>query len=316
LRRTDHGHEHRRWRSPEAVLANPLDRRRSSMAEIPNLRLRLANRPENVLVVRQALSGVAECLALDAIETNDANTAVSEACNNVVAHAYEGRQGLLEVDVYAHADGLAVIVRDHGIGMPAEGERERERDHDEEYGGLGLAVIDSLSRHVELAEPPGGGTEVRMRFAASSKAVSFALEAGESELLPASRRAPQSDVELKVAPSSLARAVLPRVLSVFAARAYFSIDRISDVQLVADVLAAKASDSISGGYLDVGVSVAPRNLELRIGPLQRGQGESLLAAAADGLAPVIERLTDERHRVALADDSGEVLELRLVDQPS
>jgi serine/threonine-protein kinase RsbW len=283
------------------------------MAEIPNLRLRLQNRPENVLVVRQALSGVAECLALDAIETNDVNTAVTEACNNVVAHAYDGGEGPLEVEVYARADGLAVIVRDDGVGMPAADERERDRD--EGYGGLGLVVIDSLSRDVEFAEPAGGGTEVRMRFAASSKAASLALEADEQQkLLLASRRAPQSEVELKVAPSPIARAVLPRVLSVLAARAYFSTDRISDVQLVADVLAAKAGDSISGSYLDVRVSVAPRNLELRIGPLQTGRGESLLAAAADGLAPVIERLTDARHRVARADDSAEMLELRLVDQ--
>jgi serine/threonine-protein kinase RsbW len=299
-------------RAPEILLGNPVDRRCSSMAEIPNLRLRLPNRPENVLVVRQALSGVADCLALNAIDTNDLNTAVTEACNNVVVHAYEGGEGVLEVDVCARTDGLAVIVRDHGIGMPADDDREHARDAG--YGGLGLAVIDSLSRHVEFAEPAGGGTEVRMLFAASWKAASLTVEAGERELLRASRRAPQSNVELKVAPSAMARAVLPRVLSVLAARAYFSTDRISDVQLVADVLAAKAGDSISGSYLDVGVSIAPRNLELRIGPLQTGRGESLLAAAADGLAPVIERLTDERHRVARADDSAEMLELRLVDQ--
>jgi serine/threonine-protein kinase RsbW len=281
------------------------------MAEIPNLRLRLANRPENVLVVRQALSGVAECLSLDAIETNDINTAVTEACNNVVAHAYEGEEGLLEVDVYAQADGLAVIVRDHGIGMPAADERERE---EQSLGGLGLVVIDSLSRAVEFTEPASGGTAVRMQFGACAKAASLALEADEQELALASERALGSNIELQVAPSAMARAVLPRVLSALAARAYFSTDRISDVQLVADVLAAKAGDSINGSYLDVGVSVAPRNLELRIGPLQTGQGESLVAAAADGLAPVIERLTDERHRVARADGSAEMLELHLVDR--
>jgi serine/threonine-protein kinase RsbW len=282
------------------------------MAEIPNLRLRLSNRPENVLVVRQALSGVADCLELDAIESNDVNTAVTEACNNVVAHAYEGGEGLLEVDVYANA--LAVIVRDYGIGMPAADERDRDRDREDQgLGGLGLVVIDSLSRQVEFLEPAGGGTEVRMRFGDSAKAASLALEAAQQEL-PLASEWERGSVELKLAPSAMARAVLPRVLSTLAARAYFSTDRISDVQLVADVLAAKAGDSISGSYLDVGVSVAPRNLELRVGPLHTGQGESLVAAAADGLAPVIERLTDERHRVAQTDDSAEMLELRLVDR--
>jgi serine/threonine-protein kinase RsbW len=288
------------------------------MAEIPNLRLRVPNRPENVLVVRQALSGVAECLELDSIETNDLNTAVTEACNNVVAHAYEGGEGPLEVELYAGVDALAVTVLDHGVGKRAGDERERdegggdEGERDSGYGGLGLTVIESLSRGVEFVEPVGGGTEVRMRFASSSMAASLApLEADEEELTLAGELG--STIELQVAPSAIARAVLPRVLSVLAARAFFSTDRISDVQLVADVLAAKSGDSISGHHLNVGVSIAPRNLELRIGPLQTGHGESLVAAAADGLAPVIERLTDARHRVARI-GAGETLELRLVDQ--
>jgi len=83
---------------------------------------------------------------------------------------------------------------------------------------------------------------------------------------------------------------------------------------VADVLAAKSVDSISGSHLEVGVTVAPRNLALRLGPLHVGKGESLLSAAADGLAPVIERLTDERHRIASTDGSTETLELRLIER--
>jgi serine/threonine-protein kinase RsbW len=278
------------------------------MAEIPHLRLSLPNRPENVLVVRQALTGVAECLALDAIETNDVNTAVTEACNNVVAHAYGGGEGPLGVDVYARTDAVAVVVRDHGNGMSAAGRHAGGENHD----GMGLAVIDALSRRLEFAQPADGGTEVRMEFAASKATSLEPIEDDGEELDAPTRGAPLSAVELRVAPNAMARTVLPRVLSALAARAHFSTDRISDVQLVAEVLAAKAGDSISASHLDVVVTVAPRNLELRIGPLHAGGG-SLVTAAADGLAPVIERLTDERHRVAQA-DSGEMLELRLVDQ--
>ena len=83
------------------------------------------------------------------------------------------------------------------------------------------------------------------------------------------------------------------------------------MQIVADVLAANAGESIEGSRLAVGVTIAQRNLELRIGPLRVGRGERVIAAAADGLAPVIERLTDGK-RVA-GDGSRETLELRLVD---
>jgi serine/threonine-protein kinase RsbW len=279
------------------------------MAEIiPHLHLSLANRPENVLVVRQALTGVAECLAYDAIETNDLNTAVTEACNNVVAHAYGGAEGPLEVDVYAGADAL-VVVRDHGVGMSfPTGHAGADGP-----GGMGLVVIDALARRVEFAQPASGGTEVRMGFAPAKVAVE-PLESDRPTTCVAMPAVTLRDIELSIVPNAIARAVLPRVLSTLAARAYFSTDRISDVQLVADVLAAKAGDSLTACRLDVGVSVAPRDLALRIGPLHAGGGESLVTAAADGLAPVIERLTDERHRIALPDDSAEMLELRLVDR--
>jgi serine/threonine-protein kinase RsbW len=283
------------------------------MAEIPNVCLSLPSRPENVLVVRQALTGVAECLGLDAVETNDLTTAVTEACNNVVLHAYDGGEGPLEVDVCALLDGLAVVVRDHGRGLPPPPLPDEQEEHDgQERVGLGLPVISALSRDVELKDRDGGGTEVRMEFEAAN-AAELALDEGAA---PASsfesRDGRANTISLRLAPNALVRAVLPRVLSALAARAYFSVDRICDVQIVADVLAAKSRDSLSATHLDVGVTVAPRSLELRLGPLQTGYGESLLKAAADGMTPVIERLTDEHHSVE-STDSTETLELRLVE---
>ena len=180
--------------------------------------------------------------------------------------------------------------------------------------GIGLPVIDALSRRARFCDLPDGGTEVRMQFAAPGAASLALADDGEPvpELASWARRPPSGAIELSIAPNALVRAVLPRVLSTLAARAYFSTDRISDVQLVADVLARNADDSITGSHLDVGITVAQRHLELRVGPLRRGRGESLVAVAADGLAPVVERLTDAE-RVARA-DAGETLELRLVDQ--
>jgi len=282
------------------------------MAEIPNVCLSLPNRPENVLVVRQALTGVADSLALNAIETNDLNTAVTEACNNVVLHAYGGNEGPLEVDVYALADAIAVVVRDHGGGMgPPPGEDALDT---EIASGLGLPVIHALADNVEIKDRAEGGTEVRMEFDAPN-AGELELNDGKQQESSVHRHGqPPGTVALRLAPNALVRAVLPRVLSALAARAHFSTDRISDVQIVADVLAAKSVDSVSGTHLEVGVAVAPRNLALRIGPLHVGRGESLLSAAADGLAPVIERLTDESHRIAPTDGSAETLELRLVER--
>jgi serine/threonine-protein kinase RsbW len=230
------------------------------MAETPNVQLSLPNNAENVLVVRQALSGVAAVLALDAIETNDVNTAVTEACNNVVMHAYNGGEGPLEVDVYARPDALTVVVRDRGSGI-------RQHEDEDAHTGMGIPVIQALSRRVEFAEALGGGTEVQMEFDAPGAPSLAPIDGAGRTSTPAVHDELPGTIELRLAPNAIARAVLPRVLSVLAARAYFSTDRIADVQLVADMLAANAGDSISGTQLDVGVTIAPRNLELRVGPL-------------------------------------------------
>ena len=279
------------------------------MAGAPNVRLRLSNRAENVLLVRQALSGLAEAVGLDPIALNDVSTAVTEACNNVVLHAYEGGEGPFEVELTAHEDGLDATVRDHGSGI-----RPGVQTVEEVSGGIGLPVIQALSESVEFRDVPGGGTEVAMHFDAVSTEPPEESGAEEGAELEAIDHGTPGDVTLMtVGPTSVARGVVPRVLSTLAARAYFSTDRISDTQLLADALVAHADGSTSAGQLGVGVSVAPRHLEIRIGPLQTGRAGALFGAAAmDGLGPVLERLTDG-HQISVA-GSAEVLDLKLAQR--
>ena len=59
-----------------------------TMSVEPDMRLVLSNRPENVALVRQALGGVAASVGIHEALLADIKTAVSEACNNVVLHAY------------------------------------------------------------------------------------------------------------------------------------------------------------------------------------------------------------------------------------
>jgi serine/threonine-protein kinase RsbW len=288
-------------------LWDPVDR--VAMVGIPNVSLSLTNRPENVLLVRQALSGLAETIGLDALELNDVSTAVSEACNNVVMHAYAGGEGSLEVEVYASAGAIEVLVRDHGVGIEATADSPKEAS-----AGIGLPVIHALARHVDLSEPIDGGTVIRMEFA-TPKAAAL-VPAGPDEGLELPRFAPghaAATIEMAIAPSTLAQAVVPRVLTALAARARFSTDRISDTHLVADALVAETRGFLDGTHLGVGVNIAPRNLQLRIGPLRAGRASALLLDSdGDGLGPIIERLTDHR-RVAAA-GSSEMLALHLLER--
>jgi anti-sigma regulatory factor (Ser/Thr protein kinase) len=275
------------------------------MAAPPNIRLDLSNRPENVVLVRETLTGVAEAIELDAADLDDIRTAVTEACNNVALHAYKGESGPLEVEIYAAGGSFDVFVRDWGIGM------QLPTREDQWIVGIGLPVIEALVHSVEFADTAGGGTEVRMRFATP----------GARTLEPPDQAFGSSDgaggggatTSVTIAPvAPLARTVLPRLLGVLAARAHFSTDRISDALLIADALGAHASRSASAGHLTITVSIEPRNLELSLGPLDLGRARELMTdSTAAGVGRVIEKLTD--HHGVTVDGSYEVLDLRLTD---
>lgn len=122
----------------------------------PDLELKLPARPENVAVVRHALGGLGEALDVDEQTLADIKLAVTEACTNVVIHAYNGDDGPLEVDALVDGRRLTVVVRDHGRGIVPR--------PDSPGLGLGLPLIATLAESLELGKDDGDSTEVRMTF--------------------------------------------------------------------------------------------------------------------------------------------------------
>jgi serine/threonine-protein kinase RsbW len=82
--------------------------------------------------------------------------AVSEACSNVVMHAYADAPGHFEVRAGRVDDLLSVEVRDSGGGM-----RPRV---DSPGLGLGLPLIARLADRFEIEHPDGQGVVMRMHF--------------------------------------------------------------------------------------------------------------------------------------------------------
>ena len=121
--------------------------------------LNMPARAEGVGVVRQALAGMADALAVDAAVLSDMKMAVTEACTNVVVHAYDEEAGVLEVQMLAGEDDLTIVVRDHGAGIQPKPSRDGPPAL-----GLGLPLIAALSDAFELRGTAGQGTEVRMSF--------------------------------------------------------------------------------------------------------------------------------------------------------
>ena len=130
----------------------------------PEVLLVMPARPEGVGVVRQALAGVADALDFDASVLADMKMAVTEACTNVVVHAYDD-EGMLEVEMLAGEDGLTIVVRDFGTGI-----QPRPARSGAPALGLGLPLIAALSDSFELRGSTNSGAEVRMTFIADRSA--------------------------------------------------------------------------------------------------------------------------------------------------
>lgn len=273
----------------------------------PTVRLDLDSRPETLTLVRGALGGVADQLALDPELLDDLKTAVSEACNNVVMHAYDGETGPLIVRMYIEPEAIEVVVLDRGSGLPPLAPA------DETIRGVGLSVIRALAEQADFRPGPDGGTEVRMSFA------------GERDGKPLfhlpSRSGPDDqaavwlsgDAVVSLSPISLLAGVLGRVARALAARARFSLDRFSDVYLVTDAIAAHAGRAAKGARMSFAISTDAQRLELTIGPFLDGSGSQLSHQAPDySAASALTMLSDQLD--IRNDDSGEVLHVVMVDR--
>jgi serine/threonine-protein kinase RsbW len=126
--------------------------------DTPDLELKLPARAENVAVVRHAFGGFAEALSVDEQTLADIKLAITEACTNVVIHAYDDDEdGSLEVDASIDDRRLTVVIRDEGRGIVPR--------PDSPGLGLGLPLIATLAESLELGTDDADRTEVRMTFA-------------------------------------------------------------------------------------------------------------------------------------------------------
>ena len=122
-----------------------------------DVRLILPARPENVAVVRHVLGAFAEALQLPDPVIEDMRLAVTEACTNVVRHAYaDGEPGPVEILIRPEGDTLQVVVSDRGRGLGPS--------HDTAGPGLGLPLIAALAHSLEIEQPPASGSRLRMSF--------------------------------------------------------------------------------------------------------------------------------------------------------
>ncbi len=261
------------------------------------LQMSLPARAENVAVVRHALAGLAERLGMDEPGIADLKTVVTEACMNVVVHAYPDEEaGLLRVEATEELDGLTVVVRDFGQGIQPRPGADRPSLR------IGLTLIAALSTSFEIKGGVDRGTEIRMHLPLSARDES-------AERTPAAAAAAPIDDEataLRVGPPELVGPILSRALGALAARREISVDRLSDAMLLSDAISARAPEGFSDGHVSLSLADRPEGVQLRVGPMKSGAAEQLresldLPEVGGSLATLADELRIERG------DEGEFL---------
>lgn len=271
----------------------------------PTISLKLESSPETLTLVRGMLGGVAELLQLDPELLDDLKTAVSEACNNVVMHAYEGASGPLEVCLFVEPEGIEVIVRDQGRGIPVL------TPSDDRLQGVGIPIMRALAQQTAFRPLKDGGTEVWLEFSSQREGRPLyklpglaAPENGWSERLA-------GDAVVSLSPVTFVGGVLGRLARAMAARARFSLDRFSDVYLVTDAVAAHAVRAADATRIAFGLSTDTRRLELTIGPFRTGSSSDLAGGATEEVDSALRLLSDELD--VRSDEGGEMLRIVMLD---
>ncbi|HWC47449.1 MAG TPA: ATP-binding protein [Solirubrobacterales bacterium] len=128
-------------------------------AEAASLSLKLAAEPQNVRQARDEAASYAEGLGLASPGVEDLKTIISEACSNIVRHAYpeDAEERPMEVEMKKTDGELMVTVRDSGTGIrPPTGARPSSLR-------LGFILMGSLADFLQLRTGRGQGTELLMK---------------------------------------------------------------------------------------------------------------------------------------------------------
>jgi len=132
-------------------------------------RIEVPSDASRLKLVRDMMRDCCSIVSCDKATTHDLVLAVDEACQNVVRHAYKGRDdGRMVVSVERHSGGnghagrLVIEIRDDADPVDVEAVRPRELD-DIRPGGLGTHLIREIMDEVDfLPSPDEGGNILRL----------------------------------------------------------------------------------------------------------------------------------------------------------
>ncbi|MBO0768903.1 MAG: ATP-binding protein [Solirubrobacterales bacterium] len=257
------------------------------MNEQTKVLLELPSTATNVALVRSVVTGFSEVAGLDPELSDRLRTAISEAANNVVLHAYDDT-GEMRVVIATDPERVDVSVADDGHGIrPVVRTKDRM--------GLGLPMIGALADKAEFLSSDSGGTEVRLAFTRGDGPPHL----GEIPDWAVSVDDPETDAQLsgdmavRITPTPALGRVLGRLSRAVAAQYHFRVDTLAKLRKFTDSLAAEIDARAAGRRATVGFALtgSERRIELRIGPLDQATADALALRVAEN--PEVEHIGDQ-----------------------
>ncbi|MCI8886943.1 MAG: anti-sigma F factor [Hungatella sp.] len=134
--------------------------------ESETLRMEIESRSRNEEFARVAVAVFMSRLNPTMEEIDDVKTAVSEAVTNGIIHGYQGKPGILYLEVSIQGKELTVTVKDTGVGI-ADVKKAMEpmytTDRTGERSGMGFSFMEAFMDEVQVESAPGQGTRVTMK---------------------------------------------------------------------------------------------------------------------------------------------------------
>jgi serine/threonine-protein kinase RsbW len=264
----------------------------SGEIDAPWARLELTSRPEAARLVRSMSTAAGEALGFDPELLSDVNTAVTEACNNVILHAYVDRPGPMSVELRSRRDAVVVRVCDQGKGI-------RQTMPDGDGLKVGLALMSAVADRAEFINIPDGGTEVRLSFRAPAGRSANPWPADDQVIDGSSAWQAElhsgltGDVILTVSPVAMLAPVLGRIGRALAPSAGFSLQRCYDVFLLSDALGAHAERAADSTSISVALGARDQQLDFVLAPLRAGTSAHLEQPGLPPRADVLAALSEE-----------------------
>ena len=121
---------------------------------------------ENERLARQIVAAFLTDADPTVTELCDIKTAVSEAVTNSIIHGYQGKGGVITMNITYDDGTIEIIIKDKGVGI-SDVEKAREPMYtsqpEMERSGMGFTVMESFMDMLDVISAVGEGTKVIMR---------------------------------------------------------------------------------------------------------------------------------------------------------